>query len=129
MNVRLSVQVLSESTATSLELCRKLGKKDFTDSSATSEFLRMANYAYDVLNSRPKGDGCKSPLRMNSQDVWGPLITSSIDYFKGLKILRKGELIPLYKTENGTCVNGIVVALSSLQEIMNEIAKGQIQLG
>lgn len=53
MNVKLAAQVLSNSVAEAIDICRdKLRLPQFADSCGTSNFLRIFNNAFDILNSR-----------------------------------------------------------------------------
>lgn len=52
MNVKLSVQTLSNSVATALQQLEEDDIKDFVACSATVEFIRIINDVFDILNSR-----------------------------------------------------------------------------
>uniref|UniRef100_A0A1B0D956 Transposable element P transposase-like GTP-binding insertion domain-containing protein n=1 Tax=Phlebotomus papatasi TaxID=29031 RepID=A0A1B0D956_PHLPP len=53
MNVQLAAQLLSNSVADALDICRtRLKLPQFVESEGTSKFLRIFNNAFDILNSR-----------------------------------------------------------------------------
>lgn len=53
MKVKLATQLLSKSVADALDFCReKLKIASFKETSATSQFIRIFNDLFDVLNSR-----------------------------------------------------------------------------
>lgn len=53
MNVQLAAQVLSRSVADALDICRnRLQLPEFSGSEGTSNFLRIFNNVFDILNSR-----------------------------------------------------------------------------
>lgn len=63
MNVKLAVQVLSNSVSSALTFCQSLGDKYFNDIYSTSKFSLMINNAFDILNCRSKYS--KSPFNVS----------------------------------------------------------------
>lgn len=63
MNVRLAVQILSESASKALIYCKEIDEPNFGEASATAEFCMMINQAFDILNSRNQFS--KSPFNIN----------------------------------------------------------------
>lgn len=128
MNTKLCVQVLSESTACGIDFCRVIGIEGFENSEATVEFFRVNDEVFDLLNSRPLGEGKRAPCSDFNKIRWSSIIASAIEYYLSLAIARNHELIPIYKTKNGTFVKGIISCLRSLQLIMGEVEKGKLYL-
>lgn len=112
MNTKLCVQTLSSSTACAIDFCRKIGLTEFIGSEATAEFLRVCDMVFDILNTKPYGTGKHTPLSMYNKDHWLSIITSSKQYFMGLKIFDASQMIPLYQTKFGTCVKGLITSLT-----------------
>lgn len=53
MKVRLAVQLISRGVAEAIEFCdTKLHLPEFKDSEATVEFLKIFDWAFDLLNTR-----------------------------------------------------------------------------
>lgn len=121
MNVKLCVQVLSNRTATGIDFCRKIGMDGFEGSEATTEFLRINNYTFDLLNTRPFGQECNEPLSAKNELKWSSLIHSAKEYYSGLQIRVGKKLVPVHQSKNGTFVRGIITALSSIECIMKTI--------
>lgn len=128
MSTKLCVQTLSSSTASGIDFCRKIGIDEFEGSEATTEFLRVVDMIFDTLNTRPYGKGSKTPLSKQNKDCWKSIIASSIDYLVALKLHDGSNFTPLYATKFGTCIKGLVAALTSVQNIMDEILSGNISL-
>lgn len=91
MKVRLAVQLLSKSVADALDFCSKeLKLKQFENSEATSECIRLFNDIFDVLNSRKLTDfGYQKALCKANFNELKILIDKSINYIKGLMQLDK----------------------------------------
>lgn len=87
MNTKLAAQVFSQSTADAIDFCRSIEKEGFEGSEATSEFFRINDRVFDLLNSKPYGRHTKAPLSMYNKMYWLPLVDSAIQYYKGLQIL------------------------------------------
>lgn len=128
MNVKLCVQLLSNKVATAIDACRKMQIDGFEDSEATTEFIRVTNMTFDMLNSRPYAKGPRAPLSMKNKVYWESFIVSAIKYFTELTVIEKGEFVPLYKTQSGTFVRGLVTALTTIQQIMERIETRDIEL-
>jgi len=128
MNVKLCVQVLSNGTATGIDFCRKIGIPGFDGSEATTEFLRINNYTFDLLNTRPFGEGSKAALTKADRQRCKIMIESTKSYYIGLQIQRGEKCTPIYKTKYGTFVKGIITALSSVDRILEKMESGEIDL-
>jgi hypothetical protein len=72
MKVYLATQALSKSVASAIEFCDTvLQNPEFSNSSATSEFLRTMDKAFDLLNSKlPFNHKGKIPLSVDNEEVW-----------------------------------------------------------
>lgn len=128
MNVKLCVQVLSNRVAQAIDACRKMGIEGFEDSEATTEFIRISNSAFDLMNSRPLGKGLKAPLTVKDKDLWDSFIVSTKQYYSELQYDTGSALRPLHASEKGTFVKGLVTGLDSIQNLMCEMEKGSINL-
>ncbi|ODM86760.1 DNA transposase THAP9 [Orchesella cincta] len=98
MKTKLCVQVLSNSVAIALGVCRELDVEGFEDTEATEEFLKIIDRLFDILNSKSSGKGWKAPLRARNTESWSSFFTKCRQYFSTLKVLRKGRMVPILKT-------------------------------
>lgn len=112
MKVSLAMQVLSDSVATAIEWCDKeLQLKQFKDSEATCEFIRLFNSLTDVFNSKnPLGTFNKAPMSQKNYSVWRPLFESAFEYILKLKD-STGKL--LVSTGRKTAFIGYLIAIQS----------------
>ena len=72
MKVSLAAQTLSSSVATAIDYLRdEMRLPDFTGSEATTEFIRIIDRIFDMLNSRnPFAKGSKSPVWLQTLPNW-----------------------------------------------------------
>ena len=72
MQVNLVTQLLSDSVADAIQFCDEhLHRPEFSNSSATSEFIRIFNALFDVLNSRTIfGKYSKAPMKTTNVKYW-----------------------------------------------------------
>ena len=87
MNVRLAAQVLSSTVADAIDFLRESGDKNFINSEATTEFIRVIDRLFDMMNTRNSfGTGFKSPMMINNLELFKQFFDYSITYISGLKI-------------------------------------------
>jgi hypothetical protein len=73
MKVNIAAQTLSASVADAIDFCRSLNLKGFEDSEDTTEFIRIVDTWFDILNSRnPHGRGNKAPMKTSNRHIWEP---------------------------------------------------------
>uniref|UniRef100_A0A1B0DPB1 THAP-type domain-containing protein n=1 Tax=Phlebotomus papatasi TaxID=29031 RepID=A0A1B0DPB1_PHLPP len=106
MNVRLAAQTLSNSVANAIDVCREqLKLPDFKDSQGTSNFLRVFNNAFDVLNSRSSNHAGNKSQQSKELVVSSPngtgfigmraCLTNLVQIYKNLKIRASEDDIEL----------------------------------
>lgn len=87
MNVRLAAQTLSSSVADAIGFLRTSGYKDFIDSEATTNFIRIIDRLFDIMNSRNSfGTGFKSPMMINNLQLIKQVFDDSMTFISSLKI-------------------------------------------
>lgn len=87
MNVRLAVQVLSNSVADSTDFLRKSGHKDFQGSETTTKFIRIIDRLFDIMNSRNSfGTGFKSSMMINNLQIIKQIFDDSMTLISSIKI-------------------------------------------
>ena len=115
MSVKLAAQVLSSSVADAIDFMREWQDPAFEDSEGTSNFIRIIDRLFDLLNSRNSlAKGFKKPLRLAEKEQWLAVIDESIAYLYGLK----DELgLPLLSHRKNTFVKGLIVAAKRVKEL------------
>jgi hypothetical protein len=114
MNVRLAAQTLSSSVANAIEfLDSSLKIPEFCDSKGTVKFIRVIDQLFDMLNTRnPLGKGFKTPLKLQTKDIWEKILLSIAQYLMSLKTNTTPPQ-PLSTCQRKTFVIGFVVCIKS----------------
>lgn len=87
MNVKLAAQSLSSSVADAIDFLRTSGNENFQGSEASTEYIRMIDRIFDLLNAKsPIGTGFKSPLRLSNEMFWAKTFSDTREYLKTLTI-------------------------------------------
>lgn len=88
MNVKLAAQTLSSGVADAIEYLDKVCNiKEFSNSTATVEFIRKIDRIFDILNCRnPFGKGFKAPIRPATLEYFEDVFSDAISYLKSLEI-------------------------------------------
>lgn len=88
MNVRIAVETMSESVASTIEFLMKNKHPEFEGAAATVKFLRIANTMFDIFNTRHVRNEniFKRALNPNNKRIIFDYFENSIRYFKGLKV-------------------------------------------
>ena len=96
MKVYLCTQLLSESVASALQFCEEsLKHPDFSNTAATSNFLRKFNNVFDVLNSKsPLGKYSKAPIGQSNEKYWMKIIDETRDYIPTLHETDPVDAVP-----------------------------------
>ena len=86
MKVRLAVQTISNSVADAIDYCRDILKlPQFVGSEATTQFIRVFDKSFDILNSRSFfGVQCKAALTPKNIDATRVYISETTAYIKKL---------------------------------------------
>ena len=113
MKVNLATQTISDSVASSIDFSRThLKLKQFVKSEATTEFLRVFDSIFDVMNSRsPFGKYSKSPMRRTNEKYWQKILSDSESYISTLRyedgtLVIEGSVL-LYPSENFLIVGNL----------------------
>lgn len=94
MNVKLAAQTLSSSVANAIDFLRVSKHDEFINSEATTEFIRIIDRVFDVLNAKsPLGKGYKSPLRLSNREFWMRILSETREYLSKLKVDNKSILL------------------------------------
>ena len=113
MKVHLAAQLFSRSVADALDYCeQELKYSEFSGCSATAQFLRTIDAAFDVLNSRnPLGKGQKAPTKHRAKSI----LDETESLLRGLKVKDKcNRLVPLYSTQKKTPIFGFIACCRSM---------------
>ena len=86
MKVNLAAQTISDSLATSVDFCRDhLKLIQFQKSEATTEFFRIFDKIFDIMNSRnPIGAFSKSPMKETNKNDWLKTFKETTSYIRGV---------------------------------------------
>uniref|UniRef100_A0A1B0DFL1 Transposable element P transposase n=1 Tax=Phlebotomus papatasi TaxID=29031 RepID=A0A1B0DFL1_PHLPP len=126
MNVQLAAQVLSRSVAEAIDICRnRLQLPEFAESEGTSNFLRIFNNSFDILNSRHLNHtGYKSTLREENISEVDAFCEDAVEYINSLQILRgkKGKTKqPVVESPNQTGFIGFRACLTNIRQIYEKV--------
>lgn len=90
--------MLSKSVADSIVTCRLIKIDGFADCSATVEFLRIFNEAFDLLNcNNPIGKGLKAPLKASELGNARTKVSRIQNYIENLRITKKKKIVESQK--------------------------------
>lgn len=99
MKVSLAAQVISCSVANAIDYLRSDRCKLVQDSYATTEFIRIFDRLFDLLNSRNSyGKGLKAPLFLSNFNYWNDVLNESEIYIRNLTCEGKSILQHLRHT-------------------------------
>lgn len=124
MNVRLSVETLSKSTAESIDFLRSIGHKDFIDSLPTSRFIRLFDDLFDVFNAKSVQNNSSifknSIIEANKEAVFA-LFDEAIRYIKALKFRSDtGKIKKNCSTDKKTGFIGFIINMCALKLMFSE---------
>lgn len=126
MKVHLAAQLFSSSVADALEFCEQdLKYPQFSGCTATVQFLRTIDAAFDVLNSRnPLGKGHKAPIKPSTKQRAKGILEATESLLRGLKVTgRDNRLVPLYSTQKKTSVYGFIASCRSVMGIYEDLVE------
>ena len=99
MNVRLAAQVLSSGVADAIDFLRVSGDSRFAGSEATTEFIRIFDQLFDIMNTRSSyGKGYKSPISAHNIKWITECFLRAREYIASLQIDRTNILFHRRKT-------------------------------
>lgn len=117
MRVKLAVQLFSRSVADAIDFCREiLNMKEFENSEATANFVRIFNDSFDVLNSRKVSeyDYKKRALCKNNFPHVEPFTIEAIDYISKLVLISD---TPIIKSARNVGFIGFIRGLQNIAEL------------
>lgn len=122
MRVGVAAQLLSSSTADSLDMLREdLKLPQFQGSEATSRFLRVFDTLFDLCNSRnPFAPGWKASLKKETKHHWESVLTSTYDY---IIMLKDSNGVPMYSTQKKTPFVGFCAVIHSLIGLFEDLVE------
>jgi hypothetical protein len=117
MNVGLAAQTISSGVADAIDFLRKSGHPDFIGSEATTEFIRIFDRIFDIMNSRtPYQRGYKRPLYLNNMDYCLNIFAETEKYIKTLKV----NDISIFQHNRKTFALGFLMNIYSFQNLAVE---------
>lgn len=118
MNVKLAAQTLSSSVADAIDFLRTSGNENFQGSEASTEYIRMIDRIFDLLNAKsPFGTGFKSPLRLSNKMFWTKAFVDTRAYLKTLTIANQNILLNRRKM----AVFGLIVDTYSCPNLAKDL--------
>lgn len=126
MNVRIAAETCSLSSAISIDYVnKKLKLPEFANSEATSEYLRVANNLFDIMNSK-RGhvdERFKRPLSETTVRDFTEYFDYARKYIKSLKLVEDGKVKQILNTRSYTPYFGFYYDTFSLIGIYNDYIK------
>lgn len=125
MKVNLATEVLSASTANSLEFLMHEGYAEFENAAPTIRICRIFDEVFDCFNSKPEKYNSekefKNPLCANNHEKMFELFHRAIEYIKRLSFVStKGNDILLVKSTLKTGFVGYIINMHSLMQMYDE---------
>ena len=122
MKTRLAVQTISHRNATAIDFARNVLKlPQFKNSEATTEFMRMIDSAFDVMNSKSKfGLGLKAAMSLENEAEWRDVFLTVSQY---LSTLTDMNGIPIIETSKKTGFLGFIVGMNTFSSLFDVYVK------
>lgn len=120
MNVKLAAQTISNSVATSIDYLNKEAKlDDFRGSEATTQYLRIFNNIFDIMNTKQghTDKKFKRPFTEETIDEFIAYFQMVKNYIKGLRLLENGKVKDILKTRSHTPFFGFFHNMTSFVNI------------
>jgi hypothetical protein len=116
MKVNLAAQTLSTSVADAIDFCReKLNLPQFQGSKPTTDFIRIIDALFDVMNSRNiLGHYSKSPMRLSNQADWSQVFKKAQDYLLSMTDLKGCKMI---HSPRKTSFLGFLINIKSFEHL------------
>ena len=116
MKTCLAIQTISHRNAAAIDFARDVLKlPEFQGSGPTTEFMRMIDSAFDVMNSRSKvSHHNKKPMSPENEEKWRSVFLNSTQYICTLTDMQ-GR--PLIRTAKKTGSLGFIVSMQSFTNI------------
>lgn len=120
MSVKLAVQLLSSSTAKTIEYLMNKGYTDFHGAQATITFTRLFNDLFDIFNSKfeQHKNPLKRPICPENKNETFQIFYSAIEKLKEYRIIKDGRVKKLATSSIG--FKGIIINMYSLMQIYEE---------
>lgn len=116
MKGNIAAQTLSSNIADTIDFCRNLNIEGFEDSDAITEFIRIIDRWFDILNSRnPFGRGYKAPLKMSNKHKWQTTLEKTLGYIKQLSWAGGRGLMIDHPKKTGFL--GVIISSISIDEV------------
>ncbi|EZA47209.1 THAP domain-containing protein [Ooceraea biroi] len=120
MNVALAVQTLSSSVADAIDFLRLNGYTKFSNSEATTEFIRIFDRLFDIMNSRnPFATGFKSPMRLHNMQYYQTVFLESERYIQQLRAGTDNSNILNHRRK--TFALGFLINMKSLTNLASDL--------
>lgn len=121
MHVRTAIETLSGSTADSIDFLKDEGYQEFSNSTATVQFIRLFNDLFDIFNTKLAGDDknmFKNALCSENKDEIFKRLHEAVDYIKGFTFREDaGAVKTLCRSDARTGFLGFIIDIHSLQSI------------
>lgn len=127
MCVRIAAETMSNSVADAIDLLRNKNVTGFEQSEATTEYLRMVNNTFDLLNS--KYEDAIRFKRMISRETkveYFQFIDKAVAYFEALKLSPNAKK-PIIRTKSKTAFFGFVLDMVNFRSFYFEYVESGIQ--
>lgn len=123
MKVALAVQLFSNSVADAIDFCNfDLNLKDFKNSEFTTNFCRILNNTFDILNTRNflAKDTWSKPFSLENEVAIKKYLEDSKLFIGSLKTTNGSNV--LY-SQRKTGFLGLIISISSAENLFNDVVK------
>lgn len=122
MNVKLATQTFSRSVADAIDYCRDVLKlKEFEGSEATTEFIRIFDKLFDILNSKSKfGKYSKAALSSSTIESTKAFFVKAKQYIIGLSLSNGKNLVD---SQRKRAFLGFIAVMDSFENMFDLYVK------
>lgn len=120
IKVALATQTISSGVADAIDYLRAGGNEKFKNSEATTEFLRIFDRLFDMLDSRNAyGKEYKSPLSLNNFSYWNEVFSDTEKYIRELTVTGRA----LLQHDKKCFALGFLIDIQSFRKLALDLLK------
>lgn len=125
MNVRIAAETLSNSVAAAMELLEHKGYDQFQNSSATVQFVRFINKAFDIMNTKCMNNEnrFKSAINLTNKEETFAFLDELVSYLKKIK-LPSGQFVIDSLTK--TAFRGLIINAVNFKSLYVECVESNV---
>lgn len=128
MRVKLAVETLSESAASSMEFLKNKGYDSFAETTETIKFVRMFDSLFNVFNSKheDKDNIYKRPLCVSNKEEIFQFLDQAAEYIKNIQFIKKnGSKAYICVSRSKVPFIGFITNIQSLKNMFTEYVEDE----